>query len=223
MKPLSTIALAVALGVPLSGSTIISSYPQAPNGGFTLNGNPLSTDAAGFTMGSTAFHLNSITVTFGAVGISSFASGLVFADLYGGTAGGAGVPTGGPLVSLSTPAATITNGSNLTYTPANAFDLQASTTYWIVLHPDPLVDKDLSWATAVNPASGVFAALEGAAVGSGLPPATHNANDNFMFQVDGTAIVASGTPEPASWVLYGSGLAAVWFARRRHAAQRNAC
>ena len=217
MKLISILAIGAALGMPLSGTTIISSYPQSGNGGFTLNGTPPSNDAAGFTMGSTAFHLTSVTVSFETVGISTFASGQVFADLYGGTGGPTGVPGGPALVSFTTPASTITNGASLIYTPTSAFDLQASTTYWIVLHTAASIDKDLAWMTAAIPASGAFAVFDGAAVGSGLPPATHNANDNFMFQVDGTAIVASGTPEPASWVLYGSGLMAVWFGRRRAA------
>src|SRR4029077_20388292 len=36
MKLISILAIGAALGMPLSGTTIISSYPQSGNGGFTL-------------------------------------------------------------------------------------------------------------------------------------------------------------------------------------------
>ena len=214
MKLFSAGVLAVALGTSLNASVIISSFPQSSSGGFLLNGSPAFNDAVGFTMGATSFQLDSVTIRFTTEGIATFASNQVFADLYGGTGGGSGVPTGSPLVGLTTGAATIFDDTELTYTPASAFTLTANTTYWIVLHASDTVTAHLGWATAANAPTGPFAVSEGEAQASDLPPSSHNNGSPMMYQVDGTPVTGAAAPEPGTTLLFAAGVVALALRRR---------
>jgi len=133
----------------------------------------------------------------------------------------AGLPSGIALTTLSI-GVTISNGAQITYTatPGSAFTLLANTSYWLVLN-DPNSSRLVSWDTA---SGNVFATGTGATdqgVDSGtmssptqigtfakavLPP--------MMYEIDGTAVVTSPTPEPSSFVLAGLGLAAAAMRRR---------
>ena len=214
MKLFSAGLLAVAFGTPLNASTILSSFPQSSSVGFVLNGSPAINDAAGFTMGGTAFQLDSVTIRFEATGIASFASNQVFADLYGGTGGGSGVPAGSPLVGLTTGAATIFDDTELTYTPASVFTLQANTPSWVVLHVSDTVTGNLGWASASSAPTGLFAVSEGQAQASNLPPSIHNNGSPLMYQVDGTALTGAAAPEPGATLLFASGGLALALLRR---------
>jgi hypothetical protein len=175
------------------GSVILTAYPQSANGGSTLNGTPPINVAGGFTMGGTASPLTSAKVQFGAVGIAQFATSLVSADLYGGTGGATGTPTGSPLVSFVIPPGTIAGGAtDVTMTPASPFTLQASTSYWLVMHADPSVAGNLSVNTAPNPAAGAFATYSGFTQDGSLPPQSLT-GANLLFEINGTPV-----PEPGA-------------------------
>jgi len=175
----------------VSATTLLTSFPQTGNGAFTLNGSPPFNDAAGFTLGGTAFNLTSATVEFSAVGIAQFPTSDIAADLYGGTGGPSGTPSGSPLVSFTIPAGTIAGGANdITMTPASPFTMQASTTYWLVMRADASVGGNLAVNSAANPATGPFATYAGMTQDGSLPPQTRQGG-NLMFAID-------GVPEPGS-------------------------
>src|SRR5436305_4838541 len=83
---LAFVVAALALAPSASAAVLISAYPQTSNGAFALNGTPTFNVAAGFTVGATAFDLNSARVQLSAVGIAQFPTSVISADLYGGTA-----------------------------------------------------------------------------------------------------------------------------------------
>src|SRR3954454_15655603 len=188
-----TLAMLVALCVTpvVSGAVILTSYPQTSNGAFTLNGTPPLNVAGGFTMGATPVDLTSAKVQFSAEGIAQFSTSHIAADLYGGTGGPTGMPSGSPLVSLTIPAGTDAGRArDVTMTPASPFTLEASTSYWLVLHTDSTVDGRLGVNVAPNPATGLFATYAGVTQDGSLPPQTRQGG-NLFFEIDGNAV-----PEP---------------------------
>ena len=177
------------------GAPILSSYPRASEGAFSLNGNPVINVATGFTMGGTAFDLTSAKVQFSAVGIAQFPTSKIAVDLYGGNSA---APSGSALVSFVIPPGTISGGAtDVTMTPATPFNLHASTSYWLVMRATPDVEGNLGVnASSVAP-TGLSATYAGTTQDGNLPPTTSKGTA-VIFEINGDV------PEPG-----GCGILAV--------------
>ena len=159
-------------------------------------------------MGPTAFNLNSITIAFQTVGISSFATSVLSASVYSG----ASAPTTF-LTALDVPAGTIQNSSH-TFTPASPLLLQAGTTYWYVVTAPSIGNTGNLGIAASDTPTGPFATFAGA--GQGTISTTPQMNQFFSILVDGTPATQppQDTPEPAAFGLMRLGLAGLFFRRR---------
>jgi hypothetical protein len=229
MRKTSALAAILLFGLPCLATTIISSdpggdlaaNPVSENGTFTINGTPLISASAGFTMGSTSFDLTSVLVELLAVGIGQFDSSVVVADLFGGTSSN---PSGSSLVSLTPASGTISGDEYvLSLTPASAFTLDAATTYWLVLSAVSSVGGNLGWDSGASAASGSFATYVGGRQSVGSSPATGVNGANYIFEVNGTEVGADvggdEVPEPraVSAMLMGLFLLGGWMRRRSRA------
>jgi hypothetical protein len=193
MKLALVMVVALSVVPAASGAVILTAYPQASSGAFTLNGSPPINIAGGFTTATTPFVLTSAKVQFSAVGVAQFSTSQIAADLYGGTGGPTGEPSGAPLISFVIPAGTISgNATDVTMTPGSPFTLQASTSYWLVLHADSSVVGNLAVNSAPNPATGSFATYVGMTQDGSLPPQGRN-GANLLFEIDGRSV-----PEPSA-------------------------
>jgi hypothetical protein len=192
------------LALPASAETIISSYPAVDDGGRTLGF--LDDLAVGFTIGSTAQNLGSATIRLSGVsGFDQIDTSTIQASLYGGTAAN----PANPVLVTFTPAPGIISepALDLVLTPTSTFTLDASTTYWLVVEA-PSVTKDLSWKTALIPATGTLAAYVGARSGSSAPP-TNEFSGNLIFAIDTTVV-----PEPGTLSLTGVAFGSLSLMRR---------
>jgi len=195
---------ALALAIPGYGATISSS--TADGGASFIN--DTTTIFEGFTMGPSSFNLNSITIAFKTVGISSFSTSVLSASIYSG----ASAPTTF-LTTLDVPAGTIQNSTH-TFTPSPPLLLQSGTTYWYVITAPSIGNTGNLAIAQSNTPTGPFASFAGACQGTlSTPP---QQNQFFSILVAGSAATQppQETPEPAAFGLMGLGLAGLFFRRR---------
>lgn len=231
---LSTLfASALLLGLPCFATTIISGDPAGDlvanplTGGsqFSINGSPLISGAAGFTMGGTSFDLTSVAVELSAE--STFSTSVLVADLFGGTTSS---PSGSSLVSFVAASGTISafvSDQVFTLTPVSAFVLDAATTYWLVLSATADVGGHLEWESAASIGTEPFASYVGSLQSVGFSPPTDAIPGAHVldFQVNGSEVGADGdggneVPEPraVSAMVIGLFLLVGWLRRDRNRA-----
>jgi hypothetical protein len=97
--------------------------------------------------------------------------------------------------------------------------LNSGTKYWFVVGPGN-ANADLglnpSWTVAATAATGLanFTPVAGIPTLAG-PWVSDGPSLMAAFQIDGTAVVGTPTPEPGAWVLVGTGLVGCWVLMRR--------
>jgi hypothetical protein len=212
-------ALLALLGSAAFGGVIISNTPKTLNGNSTITGT--SAFAVGFTMNAgTNYTVDDVIVDLTNQGTAAIPGSHLNIGLF---ANNSGAPTGSALVTFTLSGNINAGNADYTATPNSSFQLQASTTYWLVLN-DPTSADALVWVGALNSnPSGPAAADAGDANGS-MTSATqvntffHNENATiFQYQIDGTAVTAGATPEPGTMLLAGAALVGLVAIRRARA------
>lgn len=165
--------------------------------------------AAGFALpAGTDYSLTSVTLN-----MSVFTGGSVILTLHGGSAS---APSGAALAAFDNPNFPSGAATPYTFTPSSPFTLLANTNYWLVLQGDGNTQNTVNWNSAqpgLTPTG--IATFLGQTSDSGFPPTTATTSANrFAFQVDGE-VVTSDVPEPGTYTLLATGLAAMCWRRRR--------
>ena len=96
---------------------------------------------------------------------------------------------------------------NIVTVGSPAFFLNSGTPYWLVMTPN--TSTDVFWAGGGFPSP--LSAYDQSAIGAS-PWFLPGTAVSLQFQIDGTP---AGTPEPGTWILFGTAMAGFWLARRR--------
>ena len=139
------LTLAISAGLMPAG-VIITNYPQT-NSSISRNIDDGFTVGAGFTMGSQAYDLTSVTlrIFFGGTTVGNFNAAPV-GDV-------AGNPGGATLVNFPVPLGFSSGNANYTLLTTTPFTLQANTTYWLLVNADvPGFSLAMAW-NASSPAT----------------------------------------------------------------------
>lgn len=178
-----------------SGAVIISNTPgTSVIGDGAIVGGATRSFAQGFTMGSSDYLLDSVTM-----GLRVNAAGRAFnLELFSGSPD----PDGSSLVSFTVPVLNTTGDELYTFNPDSAITLQANTTYWLVAYS--LTTGSLNQIQWLRSNPGVaptgIATYAGARFNSpATVPPTTALTLLSIFEINGTAVV-SPVPEPSSGI-----------------------
>jgi hypothetical protein len=208
----------VILGIALLqttvwGAAIISNMGQGNTGTASISGGTAS--AEGFTINAgTNYTLDAAMFAL----LNGDATALPSSGLNIGLfADAGGKPGGSALVTFSLPGSIVSGDASYSATPNSAFQLAASTTYWLILN-DPTA-SNLNWRISSPAATGSGATDAGFTQGtmtsatqvSSFSPAA--CSSRLKFEIDATPVVASGVPEPSTLLFAATALCG--FAIRR--------
>lgn len=197
----ATASQAVPIISNLPGNDATSTFMNAPLGG-SNGGGVHDSKAAGFTMpAGPAYNLDFVTVR-----INYFTTASVpMVQLYGNVSGN----PSGLLHTLVAPPVAV-GMSNVVFTPSSTVQLNASTTYWIVVWNNASVANSFQWmASSPSQAPTGLATNAGYRFSNGPPPPTGVSGTANSYSVNATVV-----PEPATFVVVCAGLLAV-FRRKR--------
>ncbi len=196
-----------------SGTVIISNTPgTSVTGDGAIVGGVTRSFAQGFTMGSSDYLLDSVTM-----GLRVNAAGRAFnLELFSGSPN----PGGSSLVSFTVPVLNTTGDALYTFNPDSAITLQANTTYWLVAYS--LTTGSLNQIQWLRSNPGVaptgIATYAGARFDSpATVPPTNSITLDSIFEVNGTL---SSVPEPGAGATTLAALAIVLSAVRARRAPR---
>ena len=212
---------------PVHASTIIGNLPAANDSSSTQIGynsvgtiTATSVKALAFTMGTNNFNLTSAVLrlecgTVPNANCSDLQS--ISLGIYSNGASQPGSLLGSFTYAFSLPLTT--SWASYTFTPATALTLTQGGTYWLVLNDviNPQETNDaLSWSGAspnVTP-TGSGATYAGVRISSDNGATWGSASVINNFELDGTNLGGSLTPEPATFALIGLGMAGIGVLRR---------
>jgi hypothetical protein len=214
LKCLTALALGVFLSAEAPGGVVIGDIPSSNNGGAFISGT--TGVAQGFRMTGNYSNLSTTFELVNSAAASLPGSGLGI-GLYQDSGN---FPTGSALVTFNLGTAIATGDAVYTAAANNsAFQLNASTTYWLILNYPAATD--LSWVTetAVTPsgpgATNVGQRNTGTMSSStqvapnGFSVTTLTPNFSTKFEVDGTPVVVGAVPEPGTVLLAALGLCGI--------------
>jgi len=212
---LSFLLFSVIMGTTAWGATLIGNIGAFANGsnnvfgatattvGFSVNaGTNYDLTAALFTLNNT----NTFTIPASNLNVGLFADG-------------GGKPAGNALVTFTVGGNIGIGDATYTATPNSPFQLDASTTYWLILN-DPS-DSLLFWQSTATTPTGGGASFAGSSQGNMTSPTQvgsfgpGNINAPLLFEIDGTPSVTGQTPEPGTLLLTACGVCGLMFLRRR--------
>lgn len=213
MPSILSIALFAIATASAPGAVIISNTPgTATSANGAIVGSLTRSLAQGFTMGSSDYQLDSVTM-----GLQVDAGGRNFdLQLFSGSPD----PGGSALVSFTVPVLNTTGKGLYTFTPDVAFTLQANTTYWLVAYAlQTGSPNQIRWLVS-NPGvapTGIATYAGGRFDSPAVIPPTGEFPVFSIFAVEGSA-AATAVPEPSTALTVMAALAGIWgMARVRRA------
>lgn len=216
MRRMLTVVSATLFGVSAWGGVIITNITGNLNGISSISG--VAAGAVGFTMDAgTNYNLTGVSFAlFNGENSALPGSGLNI-GLFGD---GGNKPVGSALTTFSLSGNIVVGDGVYSVTPNSPFQLNASTTYWLIWNDPSASSLNLRGTLNSNPSGP--AATDAGESGGSMTSATQvgsfspsSGQTILRYEVDGDPVTTSATPEPATFCLVGGALALAGMLRRR--------